>query len=119
MTTLLFVEDEVVIALAAAMTLEDEGYDVVLAGDGEEGLARVRSDKPDLIITDYMMPRMDGVSMIAALRREGVTTPVVLATSIGKDMIPAGAEYDAFLRKPYLDQALIDTVRSLLTSVGK
>lgn len=113
---ILIVEDEAIIALGASTVLEDEGHNVILAPDGEAGLAKVRSVQPDLIIADYMMPRMDGLTMVRALREEGVTTPVLLATSASEEALLENPHklYDGYLRKPYLEAELLQAVRSLL-----
>ena len=99
----LIVEDEMIIALGAMMDLEDEGYEVVLANDGRRGLDAAMQQTFDLIITDYMMPRMNGLDMIDALRRAGVLLPIVLATSINEAALPRlqRAGYDMYLPKPY------------------
>lgn len=116
--TILIVEDEAVIALGASMILEDAGHHVVLAPDGEAGLGKVRELAPDLILTDYMMPRMDGLAMITVLRREGLETPVLLATSIAEDFfVKSGfVLYDHYLAKPYDEAGLLSAVQSLLGS---
>lgn len=116
--TILIVEDEAIIALGASMLLEDEGHTVVMAPHGEAGLEQARAVKPDLIITDYMMPRMDGLSMIRVLREEGVATPILLATSIPERSIQQNPHqlFDAYLGKPYREVDLLEAVRALLRS---
>lgn len=116
MSTILLVEDEIVIALGIQMVLEDAGYSVVIASNGEEGLTQALEVKPDLIVTDYMMPRMNGLELIAALRSRNVTIPIVLATSIGEERVQANPHrlYDAYLGKPCTDDALLGVVRRLL-----
>ena len=100
---ILIVEDEMLIALGAMSDLELDGYDVVIVGDGRQGLEAATHEKIDLIITDSMMPRMNGLDMIDALRRAGVTLPIVLTTSINQDSLPQHqrAGYDFYLCKPY------------------
>lgn len=116
LTTLLIVEDELIIALCAGMILEDEGHTVIIAPDGEAGLAQARAVEPDLIITDYMMPRMDGLGMIRALRDAGVTTPILLTTSISEENMQENPHrlHDAYLGKPYQEADLLEAVRALL-----
>ncbi len=81
----LIVEDEQPIAEALRDIVEDEGYQTVTARDGQEGLELAREYRPALIITDLMMPRMDGVAFIGAMRidaaREGWSAPPVILTS--------------------------------------
>jgi CheY-like chemotaxis protein len=100
---ILIVEDEVLIAFGAMADLEDEGYEVVIANDGRRGLEAATHQPFDLIITDYMMPRMNGLEMIDAIRRAGVMLPIVLATSIDEAALPRlqRAGYDLYLPKPY------------------
>lgn len=116
--TILLVEDEGIIALGACMILEDGGHSVIVAADGEAGLLQARDVNPDVIITDYMMPRMDGLSMIRAIREEGMTTPILLATSVSKESIEQNPHrlHDAYLRKPYGEDDLLEAVRALLSS---
>ena len=116
MKRILLVEDEVVIAMGVSLLLEDEGYEVHLAANGRVGLELAMEQSPDLIITDYMMPRMDGLAMIQALREAGLTTPVILFTSIPEDRLGGNpnASYDAYLSKPVRFDDLIALVRSLL-----
>lgn len=116
MARILLVEDEFVIALNASLILEDQGYSVEIASNGADGLDVVRSTAPDLIITDFMMPGMDGLEFIEALRSQGLATPIVIATSILEDRLPKrmGCRYDAYLRKPYLAEELLSVVQALL-----
>lgn len=116
MATILLVEDEMIIALGASMILEDEGYTVLVAPNGEAGLAKTLGLAPDLIMTDHMMPRMDGLTMIRELRARGVTVPIVLASSIPESNMRLNSHrsFDAYLGKPYRDAALIATIARLL-----
>jgi CheY-like chemotaxis protein len=100
---ILIVEDDVLIALGAMQDLEDEGYEVVLANDGRRGFEEATNQAFDLIITDFMMPRMNGLDMIDALRTAGIVLPIVLATSIDECALPRWqrAGYDLYLPKPY------------------
>jgi CheY-like chemotaxis protein len=116
MAIILVVEDEVIIAFGTSMVLEDAGFTVILAQDGETGLTKALASAPDLIITDYMMPRMNGIKMIKALRAAGNSTPVILATAIPEDSLPSNPDpvHDAYLGKPYHDAVLLRTVRQFL-----
>jgi len=116
MATILLVEDEIVISLYTSMVLEDAGYTVYCAANGEAGLVKVVETQPDLIVTDYMMPRMDGMAMIRELRTSGVTVPIVLATSISEDIFKKEEDrgYDAYIGKPYRESSLLGIVQSLL-----
>jgi len=116
MARVLVVEDEFVISLNACMLLEDEGMLVDAAYDGAEALEMVASNPPDLIVTDYMMPTMDGLEMIETLRGQGWQGPIILATAISEERLPASYKggHDAFLSKPYLANELISKVHELL-----
>ena len=116
MKKVLVVEDEIIIAMGVSLLLEADGYEVRLAPDGRKGLELVAEWSPDLIITDFMMPRMDGLAMIGSLREAGVTTPVLLMSAISEGRLPGNpkASYDAYLSKPARDEDLRAAVRSLL-----
>lgn len=112
----LLVEDEVVIAMAVCLTLESLGYGVALAADGREGLAKAQADPPDIVVTDYMMPKMDGLEMLKAMRADGFDKPAVLVTSVPEERLPDGATklYQAYLPKPFRDESLVALIRKLL-----
>ena len=112
MTRILIVEDEVTLAMLAEMTLEDEGYEVLTAPDGNRGLDAIRAKKPDLVITDFMMPGMDGLEMLRILREEGVEVPVIITSGVPEAQLPAGddARYEAYLQKPYHERVLVELV---------
>ncbi|SEN91715.1 Response regulator receiver domain-containing protein [Loktanella fryxellensis] len=92
------------------------GYTVFLAPNGQTGLEAVENENPDLILTDYIMPRMDGLAMIAALRAAGVALPIILSSAIPERRLPqtASLAYDAYVGKPYGDKQLLDVVPGLL-----
>lgn len=112
----LLVEDEVVVAIAARLTLESFGYGVVLAADGCDGLAKAQADPPDIVVTDFMMPKMDGIEMLKAMRAYGYDKPALLVTSIPEERLPEGSKglYQAYLPKPFRDEALVALIRKLL-----
>ncbi len=120
MKKILVVEDELVIAMSTEMVLESEGFAVLLATDGREGLAKAAAEKPDLIIADLMMPRMDGVTMSAQLRERGITAPIVLTTWIPETKVSSNSHriFDAFLPKPFTDFELLAVVRRILDPTG-
>lgn len=116
MRKILVVEDEVVIAMGLCLLLESEGFEVHHAPDGQAGLEAAEKRYFDLIISDCMMPRMDGPTMIRALRAAGITTPVIFCTSVDEDRLDQAGEreYDAYLMKPFEDEQLLSTIRSIL-----
>jgi DNA-binding response OmpR family regulator len=106
--------------------LEEAGYAVVSAPDGEAGLRAARDQKPDLIILDVQMPGKDGFTVFADLRADAGLrrVPVVMLTGVGERLGISfsaqdmgdylGQEPDAYVEKPVDPQVLQDTVRDLL-----
>ncbi|MFR7889608.1 MAG: response regulator, partial [Bilophila wadsworthia] len=86
--TILIVEDEQDIRELLAYNLEKEGYATVQAADGKEGLELARSRKPDLILLDLMLPKMDGLAVCRELERDSGTVriPIIMLTARGEDV---------------------------------
>src|SRR5215471_10645882 len=117
MERILIVEDELPMRTALADVLAAEGYRVLGAADGELGLRRALQEKPDLILLDIMMPRMDGFEVCAELRRRSNPVPILMLTAKGmvEDRVhglDAGA--DDYLVKPFSTEELLARVRALL-----
>lgn len=115
MLRVLIVEDEPLISLVASVALEDAGFHVTVAMDGLEGLQIARQDMPELIITDFMMPRMSGLELIRQLREGGFDRPVILATSIPEGSLPDQPGYDAYIAKPYREAELLSAVERVIS----
>ena len=81
MPRVLVVDDEPDVLLMLRMSLEDEGYDVVLAPDGQAGLDRMAEQRPDLILLDLMMPVLDGWAVLERKRLDGDDTPVLVLSA--------------------------------------
>ncbi len=102
-----------------ATRLAAHGYEIVTAGDGEEGLAKARALTPDLILLDIMMPRLDGVSVLKELKRDeslGFIPVILLTARADRADIVAGldAGADDYLTKPFDQAALVARVRAML-----
>src|SRR2546421_4455138 len=117
MERILIIEDELPMRTALGDVLAAEGYRILSAPDGESGLRRAIEEKPDLILLDIMMPKLDGYAVCSELRRLGSTVPVLMLTAKGmvEDRVSgldAGA--DDYLVKPFSTEELLARVRALL-----
>ena len=117
--TVLVVEDDPTILQLLEVNFEMEGFTVLQAVDGALGLEQARASKPDIIVSDVMMPNMSGVEMVTELKADPETAniPVILlsAKAQGGDIrhgIDAGA--DEYVTKPFEPLDLIDRVNALL-----
>src|SRR6266702_5101015 len=122
MSRVLIIEDELPMRTALQDCLESEGYRVLGAADGERGLAHALQDKPDLILLDIMMPRLDGYSLCAELRRRGHAVPILMLTAKGQiedrvKGLDVGA--DDYLVKPFSTEELLARVRAVLRRVQR
>jgi heavy metal response regulator len=114
---ILVVEDEQKVASFIKRGLEEEGYAVDVAADGEEGLAMALECVHDLIILDIRLPKLDGLRVLKELRQEKVMTPVLLLTvraTIEDKVLGLDAGADDYLTKPFAFQELVARVRALL-----
>lgn len=114
---LLIVEDELAMRTALADLLAAEGYRVLTANDGVSGLERAIAEKPDLLLLDLMMPKLDGFAVCKELRRLGHTEPILMLTAKGQiedrvQGLDVGA--DDYLVKPFSTDELLARVRALL-----
>jgi DNA-binding response OmpR family regulator len=119
---ILIVEDETPMRTALADLLASEGYRTLTATDGQRGLERALAEKPDLILLDIMMPKLDGFALCAELRRRSNAAPVLMLTAKGQveDRVAgldAGA--DDYLVKPFSTDELLARVRALLRRVER
>ena len=117
----LIVDDEADVVDVVRTTLQDEGYRVIVASNGAEGLERLGNAKPDLLICDVMMPFMDGTAMCRQVRDDPAYRhlPIILASVMDEAAINAKfSDYNGFLRKPFRLADLVDRVATLLKPTG-
>lgn len=121
MARILIVDDELSSSEVLALALEDEGYEVVTAPNGKEGLERLEKAKPDLIVTDLMMPLMNGAEMGRAIRAAPAhqDIPIIMTSSVAEDAVRSRfGGYQAYLRKPFSIVAILETIEALLKRSG-
>ena len=115
MAKVLIVEDDAVIADGMARHLSSAGFDPVVVGKGEQGLARLRFERPDVLVLDLMLPERDGWSVIQEARAEGIATPIVVVSARGTEhdrihALEIGA--DDYMVKPFSMNELVARVRA-------
>jgi two-component system response regulator MprA len=115
--SILVVDDERAIRDALQMILTRRGYEVLLATDGEEALDMVEALRPDLVILDVLLPRMDGLTACRRLRARGDDVPVLMLTArdtIGDRVTGLETGADDYLVKPFATDELVARMRALL-----
>jgi len=117
----LIVDDEKRLADAVAQNLRRQNFDTDIAYDGEKGLYDALSGVYDIILLDIMMPKKDGLSVLAELREEGIQTPVILLTALGEveDRVcglDSGA--DDYLPKPFRTEELVARIKAVMRRRG-
>ena len=121
---ILVAEDDRFLRKAAQMALKRQGYTVLTAADGEEALRAARSELPDLILLDLIMPKLNGFDVLQALKKETPTAhiPVIILSNLGQDrdvqqaMDAGAAAY--FIKTDLSLQALGQRVEEVLTASG-
>src|SRR3989339_1668403 len=114
---ILLVEDEQGVAGFVKKGLEEERYNVELANDGRLGLELASQGKYDLLILDVMLPSLDGFSLCREVRKQGITTPVLMLTAkiqVKDKVTGLDAGADDYLTKPFSFEEFLARVRALL-----
>jgi len=113
--TILLVEDEYAALEVLTLLLRQEGYHVLEAGDGEEALVRLEEQRPDLVLTDYWMPRLDGFGLCERMQEDKRWRDIpVIMMSASSLQGPRPRQVVAFISKPLLFLTLTDAVRKAL-----
>src|SRR5256885_11287605 len=114
---ILIVEDEPAMVAGLRDNFEYEGYEVISAGDGVEGLDRALSENPDLVVLDVMMPRMSGLDVCKQLKIKQPSLPIIMLTARGQEIdkvvgLELGA--DDYVTKPFSIRELMARVKAVL-----
>ena len=119
-STILVAEDEHSSLEVLVLLLEAEGYRVIAAEDGLKALDRLRVEDVDLVVSDFMMPGLDGLGLCAAMRADArlVTLPVILVSASINIAVPPGPPVVARMQKPLSFDRLLDRVREVLAARG-
>lgn len=115
--TVLVVEDDKAMSVALCDGLASEGFTVVCAANGEDGLSQARERKPDLVILDVMLPRLNGLNVCRTLRADGNDVPIIMLTARGQEAdkvlgLKLGA--DDYITKPFSFLELVARVEAVL-----
>ena len=118
-TRILLVDDEPSIVKMVGKRLDVEGYEVLIAVDGQEALKKAQTERPALIILDLMLPKLNGYGVCTVLKQDPryQTIPIIMFTAKAQETdeklgLECGA--DAYLRKPFKAQELLDQVKALV-----
>ena len=116
MRTVLVVDDEFGTVEVLVAALEDTGYRVLTAANGRRALERLEENRPDLVISDFMMPLMDGAALVSAMRAKPSLRdiPVIMMSAAPEAALRKHLDgYAAFLRKPFRMPALLEIIDSI------
>jgi DNA-binding response OmpR family regulator len=124
MQLILVIDDDHAVRLTTQMILEDAGYEVICAVDGEQGLRVFERTSPHVVITDIIMPNKEGLETIMQIRSHGSKTPILAVSGGGRignaDFLQMAGQLGAneILAKPFKPQELVAAVRRLLSIHG-
>lgn len=120
MARILIIEDEALIAISLAMTFEAHGHEVRTVGDGIEALAALAAFQPELVVSDYSLPRLGGAELLRSIEARARTpaggyVPLVVLTAYDEAKLRQdGAPCDVFLRKPVSEDHVVDIAHRLI-----
>mgnify|MGYP001082573083 CR=1 FL=1 len=117
----LLVEDEPTLAMIIKDTLDGNEFDITLAANGEEGLSRYAEIKPDIIVADIMMPKMDGWEVCREIRKNS-KVPIIMLTARGDErdeLLGFDLGVDEYISKPFSPKILVARVEAILRRTGK
>jgi DNA-binding response OmpR family regulator len=120
--TILVIEDDASIRKGLELNLSVEGFNVISASDGSEGLALAKSRAPDVVVLDLSLPKLDGLSILRAIRRTDTETPVLILSARGQEQskvegLSLGA--DDYITKPFGLAELLARVHAALRRAGR
>ena len=118
---ILIVDDEQPIRTLLEYNLKQAQYETISAADGEEAVQQAESEKPDLILLDLMLPKMDGIDVCKTLRQRGVDIPIIMLTAKGDELdkvlgLEIGA--DDYMTKPFSPREVVARVKAVLRRSG-
>jgi DNA-binding response OmpR family regulator len=121
MARILIAEDEPEMAMGLKDNLQFEGYEALVASDGEQTLALAAGQRPDLILLDVMMPKLDGLEVCRRIRRTGASVPIIMLTAKSQELdivrgLEAGA--DDYITKPFGIRELLARIKVALRHAG-
>lgn len=119
---LLVIEDEVDLAEMVKLRLEANGYEILIAHDGQDGLDMARKERPDLIILDLMLPKIDGYKVCRMLKfdEKYKHIPIIMFTARAQELdkkVGYDVGADAYITKPFDAQALLQKIKELVSNV--
>lgn len=119
---ILVIEDNAGIQMSLKDELESEGYQVCIAGNGQEGLDKAKDEHPDLIILDIMLPLVNGYEVCQRLRKAGDNTPIIMLTAKDKEIdkilgLELGA--DDYVTKPFSLREMVSRVKTIFRRIGE
>ncbi len=123
MKKILIADDRSEVVVLVKVTLEGEGYRTIEASDGREALEKIRLEKPDLVLLDILMPKMNGFEVLSQLKKDPVLKeiPIIMLTAKGqKSDQEKGKELGAtgYIIKPFSPSALLKRIEEILAGVG-